>query len=211
MTLRAKQLACVRGARRLFAGLAVELSAGDALRVRGANGSGKSSLLRILCGLAPPDEGNVFWQGCDIRDVRSEFARSLVYLGHAPAIKGDLSAVENLTAAMALAGARVSARAARRALQAAGLEAVADLPCRLLSQGQHKRVALARLHLAHEARLWVLDEPFSSLDAAATGELAATLEQHLVRGGMLVYTTHQDVVPKAWRSRELDLDSLAAC
>lgn len=211
MTLRARQLACVRGTRKLFDSVAIELSAGDALRVTGANGRGKSSLLRILCGLALPEEGQVFWQGCDIREVRSEFARVLVYLGHAAAIKADLSAVENVLAAAALAGTPVKARTAYRALETAGLDAVADLPCRLLSQGQHKRVALARLHLARDAHLWVLDEPFSSLDADSTQDLVSTLDRHLVRGGILVYTTHQDVAPKAWRSRTLDLDAQTAC
>jgi heme exporter protein A len=211
MTLQARGLACVRGVRQLFSGVQVELSGGDALHVRGANGSGKSSLLRILCGLALPYEGAVLWHGVDVRELRSEFARSLVYLGHAAAIKGDLTPQENLVAGSGLAGAPVKARSVARALEAAGLAGLAHIPCRLLSQGQQKRVALARLRLARDSSLWVLDEPFSALDAAASADLVGTLNQHLGRGGMLVYTTHQDVVLDAWRARVLDLGGHAPC
>jgi heme exporter protein A len=191
--LEARQLACVRGRRRLFSDVNIGLSAGCALRVAGANGSGKSTLLRMLCGLVSPESGSVQWRGADIRSARGQ----LLYLGHEPAIKDDLSAVENLVAAAALEGSPVSMAEARGAL--AGLIGVGEHACRLLSEGQRKRVALARLHLGRDKRLWVLDEPFSALDAPAVKALTATLDAHLADGGMLVYTTHQDI---ALRSRE---------
>jgi heme exporter protein A len=197
--LQARQLGCVRGTRRLFAGVDVDLRAGAALRVAGPNGSGKSSLLRILCGLAEPHAGSVTWQGRAIRSVHA----NLVYLGHAPAIKDDLTALENLMAGAALAGAPVDAPAALSALADAGLRDLAGRACGLLSEGQRKRVALARLQLAEGRRLWVLDEPFSALDGAAGAALAATIDAHLARGGLLVYTTHQDFAPRASRTLTL--------
>lgn len=208
--LQASQLACIRGARRLFHHVEVDLRPGDALRVSGTNGSGKSSLLRILCGLATPSKGVVSWRGADIRRQRSEFARSLVYLGHARGIKDELTPVENLMAAAGVFGARVTRAEAERALEAVGLTAVQDLPCHALSQGQRKRAALARLELKEQGALWVLDEPFSALDRPAVDALSQTLERHLARGGMLVYTTHQDVGLEAARAQELDLDRARA-
>jgi heme exporter protein A len=197
--LQARQLGCVRGTRRLFSSVDVDLRAGAALRVAGPNGSGKSSLLRILCGLADPHTGSVSWQG---RAIRSAHA-NLVYLGHAPAIKDDLTALENLVAGATLAGAPVDMPAALAALADAGLRDLAGRACGLLSEGQRKRVALARLQLAQDRRLWVLDEPFSALDGAASAALAATIDAHLARGGLLVYTTHQDFAPRASRTLTL--------
>ena len=195
--LQARQLGCVRGRRQLFADIGLGLAPGRALRVAGVNGSGKSSLLRILCGLAAPQSGAVLWRGADIRSSRAEFARELLYLGHEAAIKEDFSAIENLVAGAALSGAPVSIAQARGALAVGGLLALADTPCRHLSEGQRKRVALARLHMARERRLWVLDEPFSALDAHAVKVLTGTLDAHVAGGGMLVYTTHQDIALRA--------------
>lgn len=193
MRLQASGLGCVRGARRLFGGVAVTLAAGDALRVAGPNGSGKSTLLRTLCGLSPADEGSVRWDGSDVRSGRAEFAAQLTYLGHAPALKEDLSAAENLHAAAALAGGAVDAKAVAHALGTAGLARLAAVPCRLLSEGQRKRVSLARLQLSPRRALWVLDEPFSSLDAPAIGSLVGLIRAHLGQGGLLVYTTHDEI------------------
>ncbi len=193
MQLQASELGCVRGARRLFGGVHVALSAGQALRVAGPNGSGKSSLLRMLCGLTPPHEGRVQWKGVDIRAHRAQFSADLVYLGHAAAIKDELTAAENVAAASAIASREADAGAVAAALARAGLTHLHDIPCRLLSQGQRKRVALARLYLAPIGGLWVLDEPFSALDADASGALKTMLEAHLGNGGLLVYTTHETV------------------
>ncbi|WP_208023862.1 cytochrome c biogenesis heme-transporting ATPase CcmA [Duganella aquatilis] len=211
MSLQACQLACMRGGRSLFHGLDFTLEAGDALRVSGANGSGKSSLLRLLCGLSFPSAGEVRWQGRDIRSAREEYGAALLYLGHANGVKDDLLAWENVVVASTLAGRPVSRAQACAALSALGLGPQAHLPTLALSQGQRKRVALARLHLQQEARLWILDEPFAALDTATIAALTVTLERHLAQGGALVYTTHQPVALRAPRMRTLDLSMGAAC
>jgi heme exporter protein A len=205
MSLEAHRLACTRGTRALFAGIDFTLEAGDALRVAGANGSGKTSMLRLLCGLACPADGLVRWHGEDIRDVREQFGSQMVYLGHANGVKDDLLAWENVAIGSTLAGTALDRAQAVGALDELGLGAAADLPTRSLSQGQRKRVALARLQFAMDKPLWILDEPFTALDRAALAALCATLDAHLAQGGMLVYTTHQDVKLAARRAQELDL------
>lgn len=193
MTLQAHQIACVRGERRLFSDINFEINPGDALRVVGANGSGKTSLLRMLCGLAWPAEGEIRWCGHNIRRLREEFCRNLVYLGHANSVKDDLLASENIVVASTLSGNPVSRNGAVQALEQLGLGHVADLPTRALSQGQRKRVALARLRLGMATPLWILDEPFAALDHTAVTELCGTLNDHLACGGMVIYTTHQEI------------------
>lgn len=189
MSLHARALTLARGERLLFAGLSFTVAAGQALRVLGANGAGKTSLLRVLCGLSRPDEGEVLWHGRDIRSERAGFAAAMAYVGHADGIKHDLLAWENL-AFGALAGRPDARAAALTLLEAEGLGAQAQLPARALSQGQRRRLALARLQLSAPASLWILDEPFSHLDGAACARLAGQLERHCAQGGMLVYTSH---------------------
>ncbi|HEY0060662.1 MAG TPA: cytochrome c biogenesis heme-transporting ATPase CcmA [Telluria sp.] len=208
MTLQAHQLACVRGERRLFHGLDFEISAGDALRVLGANGSGKTSLLRILCGLTQPAEGEVRWHGRSIRQFREDFCRNLIYLGHADGVKDDLLAWENLVIASTLSGNPVTQGDAVHALKQLGLGRAVSLPTRVLSQGQRKRVALARLELSTSTPLWILDEPFTALDQSALSRLCGTLKRHLANGGMLIYTTHQEIELSA---RRLDISLGAVC
>lgn len=191
MSLQARALTLAKGDRELFANLSFTVAAGGALRVLGANGAGKTSLLRVLCGLSRPDEGDILWRGEHIRATGSPFCASLVYLGHADAVKHDLLAWENVVIG-ALLNSPVSREAACRSLAALGLEDQANLPARALSQGQRKRVALARLHLAPADSLWILDEPFSSLDAAAAAHLSTLLEAHCAGGGMVIYTSHLD-------------------
>jgi heme exporter protein A len=215
MTLQALDLCCVRGERRLFKGLAFSLEAGQALRVRGANGSGKTSLLRTLASLAQAESGEVRWRGRGIAACRDEYCSQMIYLGHAPAVKDELLAWENLVYAARLQG-RIMARAdAERSLKALGLGRAAQLPARSLSQGQRKRLSLARLHGAEgeAAPLWILDEPFNALDQDAVAALCAALDRHFARGGMLVYTTHQDLPLHPAQALELDLDRpmAAAC
>jgi heme exporter protein A len=205
MGLQACQLACTRGDRELFNDVNTAVGAGDALRVAGANGSGKTSLLRMLCGLACPSAGAVRWGGQDIRSLREQFGSQMIYLGHANGVKDDLAAWENLVVAATLGGQPVTREAAYQALDQLGLGQAADLPTRALSQGQRKRVALARLQLGTRQRLWILDEPFTALDHAAVGALCATINGHLARGGMVVYTTHQEIVLDAARMLRLDL------
>jgi heme exporter protein A len=189
--LEAIELDCTRGRRALFRGLSFLLRGGELLRVAGANGSGKTSLLRILCGLLSPTAGEVRWQGTPIARLREEFSRQLVYLGHAPAVKGELSAAENLSISCTLAGLAVSEAAVREALARFGLP-VSDVPLRRLSQGQTRRAALARLFLSGQIPCWFLDEPFAALDADAVGVAEELIGQHVARGGGVIYTTHQD-------------------
>ena len=183
----------VRGGRRLFADLRLGVPPGGLLRVQGANGSGKTSLLRMICGLLAPATGEVRWRGQAITGLREEFNRELVYIGHAAALKDELTPVENLEAAGALGGMTVSRRDAALALNAAGLRGRERVPARALSQGQRKRVALARLALPAPPGLWVLDEPFNALDTAATGWLLDLITSRLAAGGIVVLTSHQPV------------------
>jgi heme exporter protein A len=196
-TLVMRELGCVRDGRRLFTGLTRKVEAGELLRVRGDNGAGKTSLLRILCGLLQPAEGQVLWRGQALAASRETFNRELVYIGHAAALKDDLSPLENLQIACTLAGQSVSSADARRALDEAGLRSHHATPARRLSQGQRRRCALARLALPARttawAPLWVLDEPFNALDAAASQWLAGQVQSQLQRGGIVVLTSHQGV------------------
>ena len=195
--LRVEKLACTRGSRQLFDNLSVEVRPGELLRVHGANGAGKTSLLRMLCGLMEPTEGQILWRGHKVTALREAFGRELIYLGHAAALKDDLSPIENLQAASTLAGQTISLQEARRALIDAGLRGHENTLVRRLSQGQRKRSALARLVLANSAPqltpLWVLDEPFNALDSMATAWLASLMQDHLQRQGMVVLTSHQSV------------------
>jgi heme exporter protein A len=191
--LEAENLECVRGQRRLFRGLSFALAAGQMLWVLGPNGSGKTSLLRLLCGLLRPEAGTVRWQGADVRASREEFHADLLYVGHTPAVKDDLSARENLSFGLAQSGIGAAQEQVEQALRQFGLRGREDLPARALSQGQKRRVALARLALGAARRLWILDEPFTALDGQAVALVQSELAQHLTRGGEVVFTSHQEV------------------
>lgn len=204
--LMAQYLACVRGDRLLFKSVGFELKAGGLLYVLGENGSGKSSLLRLLCGLLMPDDGAVFWCGKKIKQDPESYQSNLLYIGHLNGLKDDLTAFENLHISARLAGYEVDTKKALAALTAIGLERCANLPVRVLSQGQKRRVALARLWLT-ESQLWVLDEPFAALDASSVNILASRLSQHMTTGGMTIITTHQDVAISAQSTQTLRLSS----
>lgn len=185
-------LACVRGDRRLFRGLSLTLEPGRLLRVEGANGTGKTSLLRLLAGLALPAAGDVHWQGRPIRRQREAYAQALVYLGHLAGLKDELTPVENLRIEADLCGLAASDEAVTDALGRWGLARQARLPLRVLSAGQKRRAALARLNLS-TAPLWILDEPFNALDVDAVAGLGRLIEAHLARGGLAVVTSHMDL------------------
>lgn len=202
--LAVSHLACMRGDRRLFSELSFTLAAGERLHVGGENGVGKTSLLRILCGLASAEEGDIFWQGTSIHELGDDYRQAVFYLGHHNALKDDLTALENLRICALLEGVRLTEDAAFDLLHRAGLRGREDLPVRVLSQGQKRRVALARL-LCNPAPLWILDEPFVALDAAAVDWLADILGTHVAQGGLLVLTSHQEVAISAGQVKTLTL------
>jgi len=191
--LQAIDLECVRGERCLFRGLELELGAGQCLHIAGDNGVGKTSLLRILAGLLSPTRGKVRWRGLDITRTREEYGSELVFVGHLNGIKDDLTVLENVHFEAAVRGIDVSTDAARQALVRLGLEDFDDVLVRHLSQGQKRRVALARLCSAAPAALWILDEPFNALDSRAVETVYQLLEDHLASGGMVVLTAHQKI------------------
>ncbi len=191
--LEAIDLQCTRGERLLFSGLSFRVERGACLHVAGANGAGKTSLLRILCGLAPPDAGEVRWDGAGTRASRDELRAQLIYVGHANGVKDDLSAIENLSFDAAIAGRACDEQMARAALAGLDLAGFEEHPARALSQGQRRRIALARLFLAADSPLWILDEPFTALDARGVDELVQLIDVHRRRNGVVVLTTHQDV------------------
>ncbi len=198
-------LACVRGERRLFADLSFTLAPHTLLAVRGANGSGKTSLLRMLCGLLSPAAGSIAWNGNDIHSAREEYCAQIAYIGHLSGVKDDLSGLENLQFAARTAGIVASADAVDAALRELGLDGFQRLPCKTLSQGQRRRVALARLCLCTARALWILDEPFTALDAAALALTQGLLESHLETGGMVVLTTHQEIAIAARTTKRVEL------
>ena len=186
-------LACVRGDRALFSGLNAAVAPGQLLAIVGENGSGKSSLLRMLCGLFPRERGVIQWNGTDIDQLRDDYTRNLTYLGHLNGIKDDLTPVENLQLSARLFGDDSSVVSVREALQAVGLgKQTQGLPTRVLSQGQKRRVALARLWLSRRP-LWILDEPFAALDEGGITLLTHRFKRHLDAGGMAVVATHQEI------------------
>ena len=188
--LTATDLSCVRGERRLFAGLDLAVGPGEWLHVQGENGSGKTSLLRILAGLSPPAAGEIRWNGAPVKSAGEDYKRELLYLGHHGAVKEELTPFENLTLAAQLDGSTLDETAALKALARFGLRGREDLPVRFLSAGQKRRVLLARL-LTRPAKLWVLDEAFNALDVAAVKLLGSLIGEHLTAGGMAVLTSHQ--------------------
>ena len=203
--LKVSDLECVRGERSLFKDVNFSLEAGELLQVNGPNGSGKTSLLRMLCGLATPAHGEISWLGDNIRSLDEGYYNSITYLGHLNGVKDNLNAIENLRISSALAGNGIDESEAYIALQKMGLVGRETLPVKVLSQGQRRRVTLARL-LVSSTVLWILDEPLVALDTSAVLLVKSILEQHLKKGGMVVMTTHQDINITAIVTKRLQLN-----
>ena len=202
--LEVSNLACSRGDHRLFSGLSFALHPGQIMQVQGANGSGKTSLLRTLCGFIIPDEGKITWCGEDVRNLDEDYCAELLYLGHLNAVKDELSGLENLRISAGLSGVELDEKEALAALRRMGLRGRERLPAKVLSQGQRRRVALARL-LTSDASLWILDEPLTALDVGAVALIQELVAEHLARQGMVIFTTHQPLQVAGVEMRNLSL------
>lgn len=194
------QLACRRGDRILFKGLDLDVHAGQVVWLRGANGRGKTSLLRLLAGLSTPEAGQVQW---------GSSPRQLVYIAHANALKEDLTVLESLRFLTRLHGRDESDASLVDALQRFGMASRRDAPVRTLSQGQHRRVALSRLAIDTQPSVWILDEPFDSLDAEGIATLNTLLTRHAQRGGSVVLTSHQALTLSEPQPVVVQLDEVA--
>jgi len=202
--LEVSKLGCVRGDRRLFSGLDLAVFPGTYIQLTGPNGSGKTSLLRILCRLLAPDEGEIKWKGANIRSLGEEYVASVTYLGHRHGVKEELSALENLRITNALNGVEVSKERALAVLNEMGLAGRESLPARFLSEGQRRRVGLARL-LVCNTTLWLLDEVLTSLDKGAVALVRSLIENHLTGGGIAIVATHQELELSTGHTKRLEL------
>src|SRR5258708_32679261 len=189
--LRVEKVHVWRGDRHVLNGVSLNLKLGQLLQVSGPNGTGKTTLLRVACGLLRPEQGAVSWLGTSIASVRTEYQARLAYASHEPALKADLTALENLRFAVGLKR-RVTPGELRASLERTGVLGCADLPARVLSAGQRRRVAMARV-LAMSASLWLLDEPFTNLDAEGSDLLRSLLQSHVERGGAALVVAHHDL------------------
>jgi heme exporter protein A len=194
----------VRGDRRLFSNLSFAVLPGTFVQLTGANGSGKTSLLRIIAGLMIPESGEVRWQGAKIGSLAEEYSQSITYIGHRNGVKDELNSLENLRIASGIAGTPVSDAAARQALATVGLSGREHLPVRFLSEGQRRRSALARL-LTSNTKLWILDEVLASLDQAAGKLIDSVIGEHLSKGGIAIVATHQELHISAGSFQRLEL------
>jgi heme exporter protein A len=204
--LEARDLECVRGERQLFTGLSFVVAPGQFVHLSGQNGSGKTSLLRMLCGLHSASAGSVLWKGRSVASVRDEYNRELAFVGHLNGAKDELTPLENLAIAATLAGIDAAPGQLLDALDAFGIASCADQPVRYLSQGQRRRVSLARLGLSARVPLWILDEPFNALDATAVARFQRLLAAHVSSGGMVILTSHLELAIDGIEVRRLDLD-----
>ena len=191
--LELKDVKCIRGERLLFRKLNFSCGQGTLVRIAGPNGTGKTSLLRLLVGLMSPQEGQILWGGKEIKKLKEDFWKDLVYIGHLNGVKDELTARENLLINCEIGEHPISCETADECLKKVGLEGFEEQITRALSQGQRRRVALARLYASSHAKLWVLDDPFVALDVAAVENLSHQIAEHVNNGGIVVLTTHQEV------------------
>lgn len=186
----AKSLTCIREERMLFENLDLNICAGDIVQIEGANGSGKTSLLRILAGLSLPFEGDVYFQDKPIAQIREQFHQNLLFLGHLAGVKGEMSAQENLEFNLALHG--LDSSSAEETLSEVNLLGFEDALASHLSAGQHRRIALAKLWQSRSP-IWILDEPFTAIDKLGVKKLEQLFLEHANNGGCVILTTHQDL------------------
>ena len=189
----AANLTCIREERLLFDQLNIEINSGDIVQVEGPNGAGKTSLLRILSGLSQPYEGEVFFKELPIRLCREDFHQNLLYLGHLPGVKGEMSAQENLNFNLALHGVSDNKAKIEATLAKVNLTGFEDSLAAHLSAGQHRRISLARLYQSN-ACIWILDEPFTAIDKQGVHGLEQLFKAHIAQGGCIILTTHQDLL-----------------
>ena len=202
--LEVKELACTRGEQLLFESVSFKLAGGELLQVQGPNGSGKTTLLRALCGFIQPTTGVVRWRDENISELGEEYLSKIIYLGHLNAIKDELNPLENLCISSELSGYPVSISTGMAVLKRMGLRGRETFPVKALSQGQRRRVALARLLLSN-APLWILDEPLTALDVGAVTLIQEMIEVHLGKRGMVIFTTHQPLQVSGIETRYLSL------
>jgi len=202
--LETSHLECVRGNRTIFRDVSFAVRPGDCFRLTGPNGSGKTSLLRMLCGLLPPTRGAIRWHGTPIQTLGEAYLSAIAYIGHRPGIKDELNALENLRVSCGLNGTGISLQDAVSALQRMGLGGRMHLPARFLSEGERRRSAIARLMVCPRS-LWLLDEVLTSLDQRAVEAVHLLLEEHLANGGMAIVATHQELKLSAGQSRRIEL------
>jgi heme exporter protein A len=193
-----------RGDRHVLQGVSTQIGRGELLHVSGPNGTGKTTLLRVVSGLLRPEQGSVSWLGESIVSHRTEYQAALAYAAHEPALKGDLTALENLRFSVGLKR-RSTPHELRAALERTGVAACADLPARVLSAGQRRRVSLARV-LAMQASLWLLDEPYANLDTAGSELVSGLLQAHVAAGGLALVVAHREL-SLACKVRRLELNS----
>ena len=191
--LEVRELTCERGERTLFQGLSFAVEAGTLVRIAGSNGAGKTTLLRLMTGLMRPVEGEVLWRGTPILKAAQDYWCELCYIGHRNGVKDDLSVIENVLINARVASLKATEAEALDALDAVGLTDFIDSPAGQLSQGQRRRVALARLWLSQSVPLWILDEPFTALDVRGVARLAQLISEHVNAGGIVMLVTHQEM------------------
>ncbi|MGC7560581.1 cytochrome c biogenesis heme-transporting ATPase CcmA [Pasteurella sp. PK-2025] len=197
------QLACQRGDNVLFSNLNLALQSGEFVQIEGHNGIGKTSLLRIVVGLAQALRGEVCWNGINIHKQREEYQYDLLYLGHHSGVKPELTAWENLAFYQKIGACQQGDDILWQVLEKVGLLGREDMQAAQLSAGQQRRIALARLWLS-QAPLWILDEPFTAIDKKGVQVLTALFEQHVQQGGIVMFTSHQDVQSRLLRKVRLE-------
>lgn len=198
------EVGCARDNRTLFRDLSIKLSPGELLQIEGANGSGKTTLLRVLAGLSVDYRGRIRWQGKKLSSAYVDFRLSTFYFGHQPAIKAELTPVENILWRASLRNERISGDQAVQALAQLHLSGFEDMPCGQLSAGQHRRVALADL-FSCKSPLWILDEPFTAIDIDGVAWLEQLLADHVRQAGMVIITSHQNLSELSGKVRKVRL------